>query len=110
MAGSGPLGLAAESLRLTHALDWHMVEEQEVFRNSQILNLHLGMSAIVDEADSFGDEEFIDEFSDPEGNDDSEAIDFRDLEPGTPAWTTYFKTHPAEQEEMLLWKKEKEGK
>ena len=47
MAGSGMVGVAAEVLRLTHQLDWTLIEEKEEFTRLSIANCVKGYSKII---------------------------------------------------------------
>lgn len=86
MAGSGMMGVAAETLSSTHKLDWYEIEKSKDFSNLCIINATRGYSAIVQE---------------------KIVEDFKSLEPGSPEWEAYWKDHPDDQPEMLKWREEK---
>ncbi len=92
MCGSGMLGVACESLRATHALDWWMIERKENFRDLSLFNCHKGYEKIV------GD---YDKPKEPTGV----KPDFRELSPGTTEWKSHWKDYSEDHEEMLKWRK-----
>jgi len=91
MGGSGMSMIACESLRASHFLDWWMIEMDSTFRDLALFNLYKGYTKIVNDYDA------------PPPKKGS----FKELEPGTAEWITYWDAYPDEQEEMLKWKKEK---
>ncbi len=52
MAGSGMLGVAAEALRVTHQLDWRMIEQEQSFVNLTLKNLITGYTGLIKKADT----------------------------------------------------------
>lgn len=100
MAGSGMFGVAAESLRDNFALDWHMIELDQDFKNLQLINLMKGYQTITGESGNMRPLEVTDM---------SQVGGFRELTPGTEAWIEWWKAHPEDQGDMLEWR-EKTGK
>jgi ParB/RepB/Spo0J family partition protein len=98
MAGSCMAGVAADSLKISHQLDWLMIEKEESFRNLGIFNLNKGYWTITD--DTSGE--------DPEDIDQPEQ-DFKLLEPGSQDWMNFWRLHPNKQSEMLAFRGKKEG-
>uniref|UniRef100_A0A6M3L3E7 Putative methyltransferase n=1 Tax=viral metagenome TaxID=1070528 RepID=A0A6M3L3E7_9ZZZZ len=94
MAGSGMLGVAAESLRDKYALDWWHIELDQDYRNLQIFNLNRGYWDICG---TRGSDSII--------NSASLLDDFTGLQPGTGGWMNFWKTHPEKQGEMLEYAK-----
>jgi len=102
MAGSGMFGVAAESLRTSHALFWTMIEIDEDFRNLQLINLMKGYSEIIKSPDEIIKSQAILAVDISPAN----SFSFKELKPGTEAWITYWKTHPEDQEAMLEWREQ----
>ena len=107
MCGTGMMGVAAESLRATHQLDWLMIEEKEEFARLSVMNLVKGYSNLVlrPALEEGPGERYVEK----ELPSDFRTIDLSGDE-GLDAWKRYWKAHPEEQEEMLRWKREKEEK
>ena len=104
ITGSGMLGVAAETMRTTHSLDWLMIEEKENFRDLAVMNVVRGYSELVTGATTNSDEERLNKAS-VRPSDLPE--DFRELEIGSNEWRLYWKLHKDKQDEMLAWKEEK---
>lgn len=92
MGGSGMFGVAAESLRTTHALDWYMIEIDPDFKTLQLVNLSKGYATITGPSAPTSVAEA------------STTNHFESLTPGTWEWSSYFRTHPEEQAAMLEWR------
>jgi len=90
MCGSGMAGVACESMRASHMLDWHMIELDKTFRDLALFNVYKGYDKIV------GDY----------GKPPMERGSYKNYLPGTPKWKEYWEMYPEDQEEMLAWKKE----
>lgn len=97
MAGSGMLGVAAESLANKLVLNWWQIEKDTDFKVLQIHNLIRGYTDICGEkAEMLNIEPTSDEETSDQG--------FKHLKPGTEAWSAYFKAHPDQQDAMLDWR------
>lgn len=106
MCGTGMAGVAAETLRATHQLSWLMIEEKEEFTRLSIANLVKGYSNLV--LRGAAEQEF-EEYKDKGIPEDFREIDLSNGDIGRDLWDRYWKAHPEEQEEMLRWKRVKEG-
>jgi ParB/RepB/Spo0J family partition protein len=51
MCGSGMFGVAAEIMRVTHQLDWRMIEKEQAFVNLALKNLITGYSGLTKRED-----------------------------------------------------------
>lgn len=89
MAGSGMSGVAAESLRDKLGLDYTLIDKDKNFCNLMIKNLLKGYSVI--NSDTPQEEEA--------------PTSFRELEPGSAEWMTYWSEHPDEQDDMVAFAK-----
>lgn len=89
MAGSGMMGVAAESLRTELNLDWLQIEIDEDYRNLQFYNLTKGYNQLT--------------LMEVVGKADGKA-DFRSLEIGSENWKTFWNNNPDKQDEMLKWR------
>ena len=137
MCGSGMLGVAAETLRNTHQLDWKMIEEKETFANLALTNVVMGYHHIVNVDITVPEEPLlpyyicygcyrsgmsttllIDKKSGKQRlcpkcqsgvflKSESLSEDFKTLEPGSDEWKAYWELYPEKQNDMLIWKKEK---
>jgi 16S rRNA G966 N2-methylase RsmD len=87
MSGSGMLGVAADVLKHTHALDWRIIEEQEDFYNLGIMNIVKGYSRVVGAV----------------GTPDSlkMAESFEELEPRSEEWTRFWTNNVSKRGAML---------
>ena len=101
MCGSGMTGVAAEVLRHTHKLDWHMIEMDDSFRTLAITNVTQGYSKLVAFKTTAVNAADYAPAPLPE--------DFRELEIGTDRWRQFWEENPDEQGDMLAWKKERTG-
>ena len=137
MCGSGMLGVAAETLRNTHQLDWKMIEEKETFADLALTNVVMGYHHIVNVDITVPEEPLlpyyicygcyhsgmsttllIDKKSGKQRlcpkcqsgvflKSESLSEDFKTLEPGSDEWKAYWELYPEKQNDMLIWKKEK---
>jgi hypothetical protein len=103
MAGSGMLGVAADSLSASHSLNWFLIEKERPFYDLELANLMLGYEEIARETNDV-------EIQIPtvEG-----TQTFKGLGPGTEEWKLWWRAHPEDQNSMLAWAKElreREGK
>ena len=108
MCGTGMAGVAAETMRATHQLDWIMVEEKEEFTRLSLANLVKGYSNIVLRgAEEEGGE------GEGEGEDLGLPESFKEIDlsaaDGSSLWKRYWKARPEEQEEMLEWREKGGG-
>jgi ParB/RepB/Spo0J family partition protein len=103
MAGSGMLGVAADSLAASHSLNWFLIEKERPFYDLELANLMLGYEEIARETN---DVEI--QIPSVEG-----TQTFKGLKPGTEEWKLWWTGHPEDQNSMLAWAKElreREGK
>jgi len=105
MAGSGMFGVAAESLQKTHALNWVQIEEDQDYRNLQLLNLTKGYNEIAKtEAKASLEADLRTKTSYEDYDPVHGATSFKTILPGTEEWTAWWKSHPEDQEAMLAWR------
>ena len=98
MCGSGMTAVAAEVLRTTHKLDWHMIERESEFRTLAVSNVTQGYSKLV----AFKREALpIPDYVVP-----PLPSDYREIEIGSAAWKQFWEENPDEQAAMLAWKRE----
>lgn len=90
MAGSASVGLAAEDLYGTLALDWTLIEEKKEFYEAGMFNLVQGYNSVLAARDSV-------------------PSSFDGLIPGTVEWKQYWQSHPEEQDQMLLYARQRKG-
>lgn len=95
MCGSGMAGVAAESIRPTHMLDWYMIELDENFRQLSFFNVNKGYGNII------GD------FDVPVRDHTISKPDFKTMNPGSDIWKDHWRAYPEDQEAMLKWREEK---
>ena len=108
MAGSGMMGVAAEDVRESLALDWWNIEVDSDYRNLQLFNLNKGFDVITKKEKEKKEEEpepQVVEYRDPPPI----TGDFQTLTPGTPKWTEFWEANPDKQEEMLEWRKQQKN-
>lgn len=86
MAGSGMFGVAAESLKASHSLDYVLVEKEKVFSDLIVRNLLKGYKRIVGEIDVDLDED---------------ETNFRIVPPGSAKWKEIWSKHPELRKEMV---------
>jgi len=96
MAGSGMMGVAAESLTGKLALNWWHIERDQDFKVLQISNLMKGFDNLC-QTEGRHIELDIQAPQETPGS-------FKTLTPGTPEWAEYFKSHPEEQDAMLQYR------
>jgi hypothetical protein len=124
MAGSGMAGVAADALSTTHKLDWWLIEKEKPFRDLALENCFKGYSQIVLAKDTAVETENREREIDTANArlDDraakmshgelealrsgTDAMSFRELQVGSPAWRSHWRMFPEVQDQMLKWAKE----
>lgn len=121
MSGSGMSAVACEFLKAKKNFDWWTIEKEKDFRNLGIFNLMRGyrlISSTVDEKKRLEEEPKIEVHEkyekwggelEEKNKKELEGKSFHELQPGTPAWKSYWRANPEKQDAMLAFAKELKG-